>query len=251
MTKPDDFYAKEDVWGVPINPTGEQGTSVTRSTLVDPTYLLITLPGETQPEFVLSRPFSPRARNNMIALMIARSDPGHYGEFLTLDFPSGKQVPGPIQVDNAINQDVEISQTLTLLRSGGSTVDFGALVILPVEDSILYVQPLFVTAESVGIPELKRVVLALGENVVMEETFEGALNSLFGLNVQPTDVPTPEGPGGNQKPPPTSTLQKLVAQAGQVYEQAQQALSDGDFKTYGRLIEKLGRIIAQAEKLAQ
>jgi uncharacterized membrane protein (UPF0182 family) len=188
----------------------------------------------------------------MISLMLARSDPEHYGEFLTLDFPSGKQVPGPIQVDNAINQDVEISQTLTLLRQGGSTVDFGSLVILPIEDSILYVQPLFVTAESVGIPELKRVVLALGEDVVMEETFEEALTSLFGLDAQP-EVPEPQPSEGEEKPPPTSTstLEQLVAQAGRVYEQAQQALADGDFETYGRLIERLGRIIAQAERATQ
>jgi uncharacterized membrane protein (UPF0182 family) len=249
MTQPDDFYAKEDVWGIPINPTSANGTSVVKSPLVEPTYLLITLPGETEPEFVLSRPFSPRARNNMIALMIARSDPDHYGEFLTLDFPSGKQVPGPIQVDNAINQDVEISQTLTLLRQGGSTVDFGSLVILPVEDSILYVQPLFVTAESVGIPELKRVVLALGEDVVMEETFEDALASLFGITAPPEDIPPPPTTGG-EKPPPTTSLDKLIAEAGRVYQQAQQALSDGDFETYGRLIEKLGRIIAEAERLS-
>lgn len=251
MTEPDDFYAKEDVWGIPINPTPATGTStVTRSEFVEPTYLLITLPGETEPEFVLSRPFSPRARNNMIALMIARSDPDHYGEFLTLGFPSGKQVPGPIQVDNAINQDVEISQTLTLLRSGGSTVDFGSLVILPVEDSILYVQPLFVTAESVGIPELKRVVLALGEDVVMEETFEEALASLFGVGTEPVlPEPQPTG-GGEEEPQPTSTLEQLVAQAGRVYQQAQQALSDGDFETYGRLIERLGRIIAEAARFS-
>ena len=248
MTNPDDFYAKEDVWDVPINPS-LASTTVTQSEFVEPTYLLITLPGETEPEFVLSRPFSPRARNNMIALMLARSDPDHYGEFLTLEFPSGKQVPGPIQVDNAINQDVEISQTLTLLRQGGSTVDFGSLVILPIEDSILYVQPLFVTAESVGIPELKRVVLALGADVVMEETFEEALNSLFGFDPEAPDVPDPDPTdGGGQKPEPTSDLAGLIAEAGRIYERAQEALADGDFETYGRLIERLGEILAEAQR---
>jgi uncharacterized membrane protein (UPF0182 family) len=250
MTNPDDFYAKEDVWGVPINPTVTDSTVAT-SELVEPTYLLITLPGETEPEFVLSRPFSPRARNNMIALMLARSDPQNYGDFLTLNFPSGKQVPGPIQVDNAINQDVEISQTLTLLRQGGSRVDFGSLVILPVEDSILYVQPLFVTAQSVGIPEIKRVVLALGEDVVMEETFEEALVSLFGVGTDP-EVPEPEPTGGEEEPEPEpdSSLAQIVAEAGRVYQQAQQALSDGDFEAYGRLIERLGRLIAEAERIS-
>ena len=187
----------------------------------------------------------------MIALMLARSDPEHYGEFLTLDFPTGKQVPGPIQVDNAINQDVEISQTLTLLRQGGSTVDFGSLVILPIEDSILYVQPLFVTAANVGIPELKRVVLALGEEVVMEETFEEALTNLFDLDAEPVEPeppPTEPDPGDDE---PASTLEELIAEAGRVYEAAQQALSDGDFETYGRLIERLGRLLAEAQRLSQ
>lgn len=250
MTNPDDFYAKEDVWGVPINPSLTSSTVATTE-FVEPTYLLITLPGQTEPEFVLSRPFSPRARNNMIALMVARSDPERYGEFLTLDFPSGKQVPGPIQVDNAINQDVEISQTLTLLRQGGSTVDFGSLVILPIEDSILYVQPLFVTAQSVGIPELKRVVLALGADVVMEETFEEALTSLFGLEVEPPDVPDPEPTGGDgEEPEPPSSLQELIDEAGRIYQRAQQALSDGDFEAYGRLIERLGEILAEAQRVS-
>ena len=187
----------------------------------------------------------------MIALMLARSDPEHYGEFLTLAFPSGKQVPGPIQVDNAINQDVEISQTLTLLRQGGSTVDFGSLVILPIEDSILYVQPLFVTAANVGIPELKRVVLALGEEVVMEETFEEALTNLFDLDaesVEPEPPPDEPDPGDDE---PASTLEELIAEAGRVYGAAQQALSDGDFEAYGRLIERLGRILADAQRLSQ
>jgi len=251
MTNPDDFYAKEDVWGIPINPTSV-GTTVTATEFVEPTYLLITLPGETEPEFVLSRPFSPRARNNMIALMLARSDPENYGEFLTLNFPSGKQVPGPIQVDNAINQDVEISKTLTLLRQGGSTVDFGSLVILPIEDSILYVQPLFVTAQSVGIPEVKQIVLALGADVVMEETFEDALTELFGLETEPPDTPEPEPPGdGGVDPGKVSTLEQLIDEAGRVYQRAQQALSDGDFETYGRLIERLGRILAEAERTAR
>jgi len=221
-----------------------------RPPVIDPTYLLIQLPGETSPEFVLTRPFTPRGRNNMIAVLIARSDPGTYGEFLTLDFPTGRQVPGPRQVDNLINQDVEISQTLTLLRSGGSRVDFGSLVILPIEDSILYVQPLFVTADDVGIPELKRVMLALGERVVMEETFEQALTALFGLEEE-LDPEIPEEPGdeepGEEPPGEPSNLEALIRQAGELYERAQEALSAGDFETYGRLIERLGRVLEQLQ----
>ena len=163
MTDPDDFYAKEDAWAVPANPIIEGSLSIERTAEVPPTYLLLQLPGETGHEFVLTRPFTPRARNNMIALMVARSDPEHYGEFVTFEFPRGMQVPGPIQVDNAINQDVEIiSDTHVASPRGFDRSTSVRSSILPVEDSILYVQPLFVTAENVGIPELKRVVLAAG-----------------------------------------------------------------------------------------
>ncbi|MGH2757010.1 MAG: UPF0182 family protein, partial [Actinomycetota bacterium] len=239
-------------WEVADNPIPPEASALLleRPTEIPPTYLLIQLPGQTESEFVLTRPFTPRQRNNMISVMIARSDPESYGELLTLDFPSGKQVPGPLQIDNAINQDVEISQTLTLLRSGGSRVDFGSLVILPIEDSILYVQPLFVTAENVGIPELKRVILALGEEVAMEETFEEALATLFGLAEEPVPE-VPEEPTGEEPPDEEpSDLEALIRQAGALYERAQEALSDGDFETYGRLIERLGRVLAEAERIS-
>jgi uncharacterized membrane protein (UPF0182 family) len=121
---------------------------------------------------------------------------------------------------------------------------------LPIEDSILYVQPLFVTAENVGIPEIGRVVLALGADVVMEETFEEALTALFDLDAEPEPEPEPTDEPDRDEGP-TSTLEELIAEAGSVYEQAQQALSDGDFETYGRLIERLGRILAEAQALSQ
>lgn len=248
MEDPDDFYSKTDTWGIPINPIADEGATFQRSPFVVPTYLLVQLPGETEADFVLTRPFTPRARNNMIAFMVARSDPEDYGEMLTLEFPRSIQVPGPIQVDNAINQDVEISQTLTLLRQGGSNVDFGSLVILPIEESILYVQPLFVTAETVGIPELKRVVVALGEEVAMEETFEEALATLFGLAEPAPEEPSEPPPDGEPEEP--GDLRALIEQAADLYDRAQAALADGDFETYGRLIERLGRVLAEAERAA-
>ena len=249
---PADFYSKSDQWALARNVDGQD---------VVPTYLLIALPGQTEQEFVLTRPFTPNARNNMVALMVARSDPENYGEIMTFEFPRTRQVPGPLQVDNLINQDFEISQDLSLLRQGGSDVDFGSLVILPIEDAILYIQPLFVTATDQsggGIPELKRVVLVFGEDVVMEETFDEALATLFELEEppvvaeEPPDAPPQppdEGPDGGQTA--NAELTRIVQQAGAVYERAQQALQAGDFETYGRLIDRLGDLIARAEALSQ
>jgi uncharacterized protein len=264
MIVPNDFFAREDEWQVPSSAaTADEGQDYA------PTYLLATLPGETEQEFVLTRPFSPRARDVMISLLVGRSDPDNYGELTLFQFPSSNPPLGPVQIDNLINQDVEIARDLTLLRQEGSDVQQGSLVILPIEDSLLYVQPLFVTAADGGIPELKRVVLVQGEDVAVAETFEDALADLLGLTTvaggepptgeeptgeQPTgEQPTGEQPGGGGQNGAQggAKLQDLVARAGNVYDRAQAALQDGDFETYGRLIDRLGNLIQQAQSLSQ
>jgi uncharacterized membrane protein (UPF0182 family) len=249
ITETGDFFTKEDEWGVPDNPQVGNSSLPGLSDEVPPTYLLFNLPGEPEEEFLLTRPFTPRNRNNMIALLVARNDPEHYGELLTLQFPRQRLVSGPIQVDNLINQDVEISRLLTLLRQGGSETDFGALVSLPIEDSILYIQPIFVTADNVGIPELKRVALVFGENTVIANSLEDGLAQLFGLG-EPTEPEEPEEPGPGPPTEAPDRLEEIVAQAGRVYERAQQALEDGDFARYGELIERLGRLLERAAELS-
>ena len=252
MESADDFYSRVDAWEIPQLAAGiENGvTAPSEAGVAPPTYLLISLPDETDQEFVLTRPFTPRGRNNMVSFMVARADPGNYGEVLTLEFPRVRQVDGPLQINNIINQDVEISQAITLLSRGGSNVEFGSLVILPIEESILYVQPLVVTASDEGIPEVKRVILVLGEEVVMEETFDEALASLLGLEPPPVTEPPPEEPGAEEPPPeePTGNLAETIEEASSIYEQAQQALQDGDFEEYGRLIERLGELIDEAQQ---
>jgi uncharacterized protein len=247
VTEPQNFYAKEDAWEVPEQTLDEVITGAA-SGLVPPTYLLIQLPGESEQEFVLTRPYTPRSKRNMIALMAARSDPEHYGELVALRFPSQRPVDGPVLVDNRIKQDVEISQALTLLGQQGSRVGFGSLVILPIEDSILYVQPLFVTASGGGIPELKRVILVSGEQVVMGDNFEQALGALLGVDQAPIGGPpeTGGGPPGQDQ----AELREIVAEAGRVYQEAQEALAAGDFEHYGALIEELGTLLERAEQLS-
>ena len=268
MEDPADFYSKEDEWAIPqgggsaaATTSDASSTSTTTTTTtsqnVDPTYLLISLPDETEEEFLLTRPFTPRARNNMISLMLARSDPENYGELRLLQFPRQVTVLGPTQIDNLVNQDVEISQTLTLLQQEGSRVEFGSLLTLPVKDSLLYVRPLFITAENGGIPELKRVVVVFGEEVVMEETFEAALAQVFDLDEEPDIGGQPEEPGEGEEPPEEEPpaepggdreLARILEQAADTYERAQAALERGDFETYGRLIEQLGELLQQAER---
>lgn len=247
------FYSRNDEWEVAHTQSGSED-------LVEPTYLLITLPGETEEEFLISRPFTPRDRNNMNALLVGRSDPDHYGELLTLDFPSSPPVEGPAQINNLINQNETISEQITLLSNRGSRIQFGSLVNLPINDSILYVQPLFIEAESItgvdggGIPELQSVILVFGQEIVSADSFDLALAELFDLEA-PTDEPPPpvgEEPGEPTQPgqQPPDELQSIIDQAGRVYAEAQEALSNGDFERYGALIEELGQLLERAEGLS-
>ncbi len=269
MQEPETFYRKSDEWGIPENRGGNLAGTTADAGVPDqvpPTYLLTKLPGEAEEEFLLTRAFTPRARPNMIAFMVGRSDPANYGELLTLEFPRQRQVPGPEQINNLINQNPEISRNLSLLSQRGSDVDFGALVILPVEESILYVQPLFVSANGSettttdpldptgtiseeGIPELFQVVVVQGERVVTGKTFEEALTKLFGVTTPPDQGPADGGGGddGGQD----GQLTDLVAEAGRLYDRAQQALQDGDLQTYARLIERIGALLEQAEAIQQ
>ena len=267
----DNFYSQSDVWAIP-----RAGSGSTEG-LLPPTYLLFSLPGEPEQEFVLTRPFTPRARNNMVSFMVARSDPENYGEIVALQFPRARQILGPSQVDNLINQDFQIAQDLNLLRQGGSNVQFGPLVILPINDSVLYVRPLFVfasgtegdattaatTQSQTGIPEIKRVIVVLGEEVIMEETFDQALATMFELEEEP-DVtgqePIGEEPPGEEPPEEgeepeepapgeQQQLNELLTEASGLYDRAQQALQEGDFEAYGRLINELGEVLEEAQAL--
>ena len=246
-----DFYSKQDAWDIPAEATLE-GSEITEGGLIEPVYLLLRLPGETQEEFVLTRPYTPRGKRNMIALMAARSDPEHFGEIVLLEFPRNISIPGPIQVDNLINQEPDIARELSLLRQEGSNVEFGPLVVLPIEDSLLYVQSLFVRAEDGGIPEIKRIFMVLGEEVVMEETFEEALAQILDVDTvapptEPTDPGEPTEPEEPEEPQQGSEAAKILLRAAALYERAQEALADGDFETYGRLIERLGNLLERAE----
>ena len=257
---PQNFYAGEDEWAIPNSAQAieeeEAGFQLTASDEeVDSTYLLIQLPGATEQEFILTRPVTPRGKPNMVALLAARSDPESYGEIFTLDFPRSRVVPGPVQINSLINQDEEISPILSLLAQRGSQVTFGSLVTLPISDSLLYIQPLFIRAQDGGIPELKYVVLVSGDEVVIGGTFEEALSELFtaGVDLGEPDEEDPaeeepQEPGQPEEPTGTDAeLDRLIERAAGLYERAQEALADGDFETYGRLIEQLGRLLESAQ----
>jgi uncharacterized membrane protein (UPF0182 family) len=190
-------------------------------------------------------PFTPSGKDNLAAWMVARMDGDHYGELIVYRFPKQSLVFGPRQVANRISQDTEISRQLTLWDQSGSQVIRGELLVIPIEESLIYVQPIFTRAEGGTIPELKRIVVAHGNRVVMGESLEQGLTMLFGSGSS-ASVPTVVAAGGAPSPgaiPPTMTA--LLDRAQQYYDRAIAAQRAGDWATYGREIEQLGAVLRE------
>jgi uncharacterized membrane protein (UPF0182 family) len=177
MDAPEVFYNREDLWQFPRQPTGIHGDG--NGARMAPYYIIMRLPGETRAEFFLMLPMVPSQRENMIAWLAARCDAPDYGKLIVYEFPKDKLVYGPFQIEALINQNTEISQQISLWNQMGSRVIRGHLLVVPIENSILYITPLYLRAETGQLPELKRVIAAYGDRVVMEETLAEALAALF------------------------------------------------------------------------
>ena len=174
MEDPQSFYNREDQWEIPV--MGAEG----RRAAMEPYYTIMKLPGEKKEEFILMIPFNPKKKDNLSAWMAARSDGEHYGKMVVYRFPKDRLVYGPKQIVARINQDTEISRQVSLWDQRGSQVIQGTLLVIPVESSLIYVQPLYLRAETGKIPELKRVIVAYENKIAMEETLERALARIFG-----------------------------------------------------------------------
>jgi hypothetical protein len=238
------FYGGTDRWALPEDPT----TMADPDDLLRPYYVQMRIPGESDEEFVLFIPFTPEGREIMVAWMAAKSDPDSYGEVSSFELPAGQNILGPTQAFSAINQDREFSSERTLLGQTGSDVVFGNLLVVPIGDSFLYVQPVFVVSrQRNAFPELKRVVVVNGGQVGIGTTLEEALADVLGGEV----APPPEE--GEPQPPPTGEIDQqvaeLIAQALDHFERAQQALQEGDLGTYQQETEAAEALIRQAEDL--
>jgi uncharacterized protein len=242
MTDPSVFYSKEDLWRVATRVVNGS------STPMNPYYAVMKLPevGKTE-EFILMVPFTPARKNNMIAWMAARCDEPDYGKVLVFTFPKEKLIYGPEQIQSRVNQSPTISQQLTLWDQGGSRVIRGTLLVVPVQNAVLYVEPLYLAAEgSSSLPELKRVIVAYSDQAVMEPSLEEALNVIFNNNAgAPGQAVTnaPSAPGAVKAVP--ASIEQLIQQANQHYERAQQDIRRGDWSGYGQEIQKLGEILKQ------
>lgn len=247
------FYNKEDLWQVPIETmTGSNPQAM------EPYYVMLNLPGESQAEFILTMPFTPNNKNNLVAWLAARTDGEYYGKLVAYRFPKQELVYGPLQIEGRIDQDPEISAQITLWDQSGSEVIRGNLLVLPIDNSLLYVEPLYLQAQSGQIPELKRVILVSGDRIVMKETLAAGLLALFGESQPPPTVetgPTPPTGEGAAAPTPTETLGEDIGQlaisASNHYEAAQEALRKGDWATYGAELEKMKAALDALVRLTQ
>jgi uncharacterized membrane protein (UPF0182 family) len=233
MTDPAVFYNKEDLWEIPSY----------REKTMEPYYLITRLPGDKAEEFILLLPFTPSKRDNLAAWMAARCDGENYGKVTVFTFPRDRLVFGPRQIDARIDQDSYISQQLTLWGQSGSDVIRGSLLIIPMEDSLIYVQPLYLVAtDKGGLPELRRVIVAYGNDVVMEETLDASIQRLFSGTL-PSMRMTDDG-----SKTVIITPRELGSRALEQLRKAREALRKEDFAAYGRHLKELEETLRRMAK---
>ena len=241
------FYLNEDQWDIANEIYG------TEQVQMEPTYYIAKLPGEDTAEFFNSIPFTPKSKKNMTALLIARNDGEHYGELMLYQFPKNKTVYGPEQIEAQIDQNTEISKEFSLWNSAGTKYSRGNMFVIPVNSSILYVEPVYLEATNSSIPEVKRIIVAYGDRIAYEETLEECLVSLFGEeaadSIDASDesvTQEPSGDGGQTEtgqPSEELSQTELIQNAVTAYDNAQAAVQSGDWAGYGRYMEELEQIL--------
>ena len=233
------FYNREDLWQFPRQ-IGNAGTAEQ----MDPYYVTMKLPNAEGEEFLQILPFTPAKKGNMVAWMAARCDGDRYGELVLYEFPKQGIIYGPQQIEGRIDQNTDISQQLTLWDQQGSSVIRGNLLVIPIDQSLLYFEPVYLQADQGALPELKRVIIAFQDTIVMRQTLPEALEAVFGS--------LPEGSQIAASKPSESTANAninapvgLVQSAIEAYEQGQQALQKGDWAAYGQAQDRLGKLLDQ------
>jgi len=244
MQDPQVFYNKEDLWSIPRLP--QEG----RDREMEPYFTIMRLPGEPKEEFVLLEAFNPSGRDNMIGLMAARADAPNYGRLIAYNFPKQKLVYGPRNIDARINQDPVISQQISLWNQQGSRVLRGSLFAIPIDQSLIYIMPLYLAAEQGGaLPELRRVVVVYGNQIAMEPSLELSLQRIFGGRVRGEEgAPRPAAPGVAAPTITEGALTGLVQGAWDAWQKAQEALRRGDWAAYGQEQKRLEEALRQLKE---
>ncbi|HYU10292.1 MAG TPA: UPF0182 family protein [Gemmatimonadales bacterium] len=243
MAEPDIFYHREDQWQKPVLSIAPERP--------DPflRHMVMRLPEERQAEFILMVPFTPRGKDNLASWMVARNDGEHYGELVVYRFPKQSLVFGPTQIVNRINQDTEIARQVALWDQGGSQVIRGNLLVIPLEESLIYVMPLYLRAQGGRIPELKRVVVAYQNRVVMEETLDAGLAQLFGGGAEAGAARAPARVAATPGAAPATNARAadLARRANESYRRALEAQRAGDWARYGEELRRLEDLLRQLQ----
>lgn len=234
------FYQEEDMWDIAHQIYGTENVQMT------PSYYIFKLPEEQKAEFMNMIPFTPKSKQNMTGLMMARNDGEHYGQLVVYTFPKNKTVYGPMQIEAQIDQNTEISKEFSLWNDSGSTYSRGDLFVIPIGTSLLYVEPVYLEASNEAIPEVKRVIVAYGDRIAYEKTLGEALSSLFDGDFSDADTNNTEGSGngtgtnsGTSGGSGSSSLKELAQKANSEYEAAIECQKQGDWEGYGKHIKKL------------
>lgn len=242
MTNPAIFYNREDAWDFSREIYRRDAIEV------EPYYVSLNLPEGEDTEFVLMSPFTPVQRNNMIAWLGARNDGEAYGELILYRFPAGQHVYGTQQIDARVDQHPEISEQFTLWDTGGSSVLRGNLLAIPLEEGVLYIEPIYLEAEGSAFPEMRRVIVAWGDDLVMEDSLREALEALGAVHeeeIPPEEIPEEMVEETEEK---LTTITELVQKGRELHQEASEALREGDWARYGELQEELGEVLEDLEE---
>jgi uncharacterized membrane protein (UPF0182 family) len=254
MTNPDVFYNREDLWSVAT----EIGLTDQRQQVMEPNFVLMTLPGERATEFIEILPFTPANRNNLIGWIAGRSDGEHYGQAVVYDFPKTKLVDGPLQIEARIDQNAQLSGQLTLWNQQGSHVRRGSLIVIPIGRALLYAEPIYLQADRSPMPELRLVVLAVQDRLAYGPTFESAMAALFGgaastLSAQTSLAATGVRPTSatTETRAATEDVNALIADAARDLSDYQQLTAAGRLGDAGQKLESLKRKLEELQRRRQ
>ncbi|MBQ2449559.1 MAG: UPF0182 family protein [Peptococcaceae bacterium] len=245
MKNPTVFYNKEDVWSIANEIYGSETQQM------EPYYVNMRLPGSNELEYLLMRPFTPTQKQNMVAWLAARNDDEHYGELVLFKFPKQSTVYGPMQVEARISNDSEISQNLNLWDQQGSSVIRSNLLVIPIKESLLYIEPIYLTMNNENsLPEVVRIVVSYKDQIVMEKTLDDALSKLFGTDFRTEGVTESTPDEGNDTPSSSTVMgyDEVVEQIKAAYQNAKTSAQNGNWADYGHYLEQLEKAISQLDK---
>lgn len=239
------FYNEEDLWDIALE------KYMSEELQVESNYVMFKLPDEDNVEFLLTVPYTPRTKPNMTSFFVARNDGENYGKLFLYKFPKGITVDGPMMVESRIDQNTDISEEFTLWSQQGSRVLRGNMVIVPIESSLLYVEPIYLESDSENsLPEMKRVVVSFGDKIVMRESLKGALEDIFGT-IDEVQEELPPSEEIKEREEGDRDIQELVNRANELFNSAKEALRNGNWADYGKYIEELEEVLSHMESIFQ